>query len=333
MFLPVSFKPSATVTDLAGSVAGTLDSLAQGIAQGAASLGSLGLPESGPGELGDALGALRDSAANALASPVKFLAMTPFLEGVGTRKGDYGYLTPDGALSFLAGRFAEADVLSGEGNADPDEENGLVVLMVAAQTQGSLAEALGAFNAVYPIPDLERACRRAKALATLERDKFVIPKAPAFPPWTEISPQKNVTGQAVAKVVGSMLASGEAAAKAAAAPGAMLAGFAQKQVAKIAQKAADLETLAARMTGGMDAWTGLYVQGKGAAVFHYFSELPMPFDDSFKSTSLLCFYGKPDEVAYFRESFGLCKRNVTHPVCLVCPGGSVPVEWGVKCPF
>lgn len=313
---------------MAANVAGTLESLTQGFMKGAASLDSLGLPGSGPGDLADAMGKMRTQATGALLTPAKFMAITPFLARVGTKKGEYGYLTPQQALSFLAGRFSEAG-----SDADAKEENGLVVLIVAAQTQSAMAEALGSFNAVFPIPDLERACRRAKALATLELDKFVIPKAPGFPPWTTLDPQKTRTGQAVAKAIGGMIAAGEGAAKAATAPGAMLAGFAQKQAAKVAQKAADLTKLSESMTGGNDAWSGFYLQGKGPAIFSELSKLKSPIDDSFKSTSLLCFYGKPGEVAFFRESFGLCKRSLGNPLCLICPGGNVPANWEVPCPF
>ncbi len=310
---------------MAEGLAGSLAGLASGFAEGAAALGSLGLPDYGPGDIIGQMEALREQATGALAAPVKFMSITPFQHTVGTRKGEYGYLTPGQALSTLAGRFAEAGSAEGE-------ESALVALLITAPTPGLMGEALEAFNRVYPIAELEQACRRAKALATLETDKFIIPEAPAFPPWTAISPQKNRTGQAVAKALGGMVAAGEGAAMGAAAPGAMLAAFAQKQAAKLARKAADLSSLASSMAGGMDAWRGVYVQGRGSALFRHLSELAPPFDASFKCTSLLCFSGTPGQTAYYRESFGLCPRRLTHPTCLTCPGRHALIR-KEECPF
>ena len=309
---------------MATSLAESLAGLASDFAAGADALGSLGLPASGPGEAAEAAEKLRQATTSALGTGVKFLPLTPFVPGVGTRKGEYAYLTPEHALSCLANRFAGADV--GE-KKNEEAEMALVVLLIVAQTHDLLGQALSTFNKVYPIPDLERASRRAKALATLEVDKFVIPRAPDFPPWQEMSPQKNKTGLAVAKAIGGMVAAGEGAAKAAAAPGDMLAKFAQKQAAKLAQKTADLEALSESMTGGMDTWIGFYAQGSGAAIFRYLSKVSSPFDAAFKCSSLLCWYGSPETVSYYRESFGLCKRHLTAPECLVCPG------WSDTCPF
>ena len=56
---------------------------------------------------------------------------------------------------------------------------------------------------------------------------------------------------------------------------------------------------------GNDAWIGAYLEGDGAAIGKQLAKLVPPFDEAFKCASLLCWYGKPAEVAFYRESFGL----------------------------
>lgn len=312
-FGPVTLSPSQAVTDLAANLTASLESLKEQLAEGAAALGQLDLPLSGPGDLLDGLAKLREAATAGLSTAVKFMAITPFQYGVGTRRGEQGFLTPEQALGALVSRFSDAGDGPGgdedEGGGDDEggstEERAIVGLLIASPTQAMLGQALEAFNKVYPIAQLEQACRRAKALATLETDKFVIPKAPGFPPWGKAAPQKDPKGQAVAKALGGMVAAAEGAAKSALAPVDMLADFAKKQAEKLAQKAADLQALAESMTGGFDAWVGFSLQAPAPALFRYLSKLPAPFDPSCKCVSLLLWYGKPEEVRFYKESFGL----------------------------
>lgn len=296
-FRPVSFSASSSISQVAGGFAGALDAVQSGFVQGAAALGSLGLPASGPGDLAGQMAKAREAATEAVAAPVEFMVLTPFQYGVGARKGDRAYLTPETALKVLTRRIADAGATS--------EDLALVLLIVAAPTHAAMAQALDAFNAVYPIAQLEQIGRRARALANLETDKFVIPHGPGYPAWGKVSPQKDPKGQAVAKSLGGMLAAGEGSAMGSASPAALLASFAQKQASKVADKAAALQALADSMTGGFDAWAGFHVRGAGPAIFRELSKLDPPFDASFKCSALLCWFGKPAQVAYYKESFGL----------------------------
>lgn len=322
-FQPVSFSPSGSVADLSAGLGPALAGLQNGLAQGARSLQGLDLPPSGSGDLEAQMAQARKQASTALAEPAAFMAITPFQHGIGTRKGEYAYLTPAQALATLASRFEDAQVTSDGDNT----ELALVVMLVATVSHAAMAQALEGFNKVYPLPQLEQVCRRAKALSTLETDKFTIPKGPGFPAWGQMSPQKNVTGQAVAKALGGMLAAGEGAGMGATSPGDMLAAFAQKQTQKLQEKAADLQALADSMTGGNDAWVGFSIHAPGPYLFRYLGKLPIPFDEASKCTSLLCWFGKPDQVAFYRESFGLCRRTLTNAACLTCPGENA------ACPF
>ena len=296
-FQPVSFSPFASVLAMGQGTAAVLEGLQSVLAAGVDALGALDLPGSLEGIILEQAGALRSRAVDALGTPARFLAVTPFQHTVGTRKGEYGFLTPEQALQTLAGRFADAGV--------GDKPQALILLVVATPSPSLMARALEGLNAVYPIAELEQAMRRARALATLETDKFIIPDCPGFPPWGVAAPQKDAKGRAVAKTLGGMLAATEGAAKGAQAPMDMLAGFAQKQAAKLLQKAADLRALASSMSGGMDAWAGVCLEGTGVSLFRQISTLEPPFDASCKCSSLLCWMGEPQQVAFYKESLGL----------------------------
>ena len=54
----------------------------------------------------------------------------------------------------------------------PEPPKGRTIVIGAGKASAAMAQALSAFNAVFSIPQLEQACRRAQALTTLETDKF-----------------------------------------------------------------------------------------------------------------------------------------------------------------
>ncbi|MFU1925185.1 hypothetical protein ACM6PT_49570, partial [Klebsiella pneumoniae] len=49
-----------------------------------------------------------------------------------------------------------------------------------------LAATLGRFNAMMPIPDLQRAERRAGHLSRLEAEKWILPTAGPLPRWHDL---------------------------------------------------------------------------------------------------------------------------------------------------
>lgn len=321
-FQRVAFSPPPSVGNLSAGLAPALDGLKSGLAQGATSLQGLGLPPSGPGELAAQMAAARQAATAAVESPANFMAITPFQYGIGIRKGEYAYLTSEQALAALVGRMGDAWA-----KADTSEELAIVALVVSSVSHAAMSLALAAFNQVFPIPQLEKICRRASALATLETDKFLIPNGPGYPAWGQTTPRQTVRGQEVAKALGGLLAACEGAGMATASPAEKLAVFAQKQAQKLADKAASLQTLSKSMKGGNDAWAGFSIHAPGPALFRYLENLAAPFDEASKCTSLLCWFGKPHQVAYYRESFGLCRRTLTNTACLTCTGENT------ACPF
>ena len=306
MFQPVSFTPPPSIDALAQGLAPTLQAVQGAFTQGAGALSGLGLPPSGSGALAAIMGKARGEATGALGSSAKYLALTPYQHGIGTRKGEHAYLTPADALKGICGRLGEADASLMDRLVEGEmPQNGLVLVLFAAPTPGGLASSLQEFTSVYPIKELEQAMRRARGLERLETEKFLIPKAPAYPAWGEACPQKNPTGQGVAKSLGALLAKAEGMAAGAVAPAERLGSFAAKQAQKATAQASALQSIAAKMQGAGAGWFGIYLEGAGAEIARLLAKAPVPLDEAYKCTAALCWYGSKSDVAYYKEAFGL----------------------------
>ena len=269
MWQPVNFTPPPAIADLADGLAGSLAGLESTLQSGSGGLAGLGLP-SLP-SLPDVAGPLRAGASEMLASPAKFMAITPFQHGIGERVGENAYLTPADAIKTALTRSND---IAGVIKADNFGKSALAFVLIAAPEPGQLAESLRAFNAVYPVKELQKAERRAGALATLEIDKFVIPDAPAFPAWLDAAPLNNAKGQAMNAAAGAQLAFAEGMQAATKAPQAALAEFSAKvqQKAKAAQER--LSELASGMMGENPGWFGLYLEGPIVDLLRFAADYP-----------------------------------------------------------
>lgn len=299
----VTFTPPAAVSNIAAGLAGHLADAQAAMGQGGQALQGLSLPELPPFTGG--ADELRASAGALLSSQARYLAVTPYLQGIGTMRGDQAYLTPQKAMEVIGKSLLEDAISSATGGVIPSFDKGLVVLVMAAQEPGQLANALGGFNAVFPLPELRQAERRAKALATIELDKFKIPELPKFPPWGNAAPERSATGLAVARVLGGHLALAEGLEAAKVSPTARLAAFTNKLAAAAQQRQQDLQALATGMTGESNAWRGIYLEGAVAMLAPLLAKLAPPMDDSFKCCVSVCWCGTKSQVAYFKEAFGL----------------------------
>ena len=241
-----------------------------------------------------------------LASPVKCMAVTPYTFGVGERKGENAYLTPDVAIKTV---FDRVGAISGELAPDNFGKSAIVLLLIAAPEPGSLAQALSAFNAVYPIKELQRAERRAGALATLEIDKFVIPPGPAGPVWKNSAPLNNVKGQAMNAAAGAQLALAEGMQAAQKDALAVLSDFGTKVREKARATQDKLAELQASFSGNRPGQNygqfGLYLDGPIVDLLRILSGFAPPLPEVYKCTSLIAWVGTPAQVQYFKEAFGL----------------------------
>jgi len=303
MWQSVTFTPPAAVNDIAAGLAGHLADAQEALAQGGQALQGLGLPEPPP-FIGGA-DELRESVGALLSSQARYLAVHPYLQGIGTMRGDQAFLTPQKAIEVIGSRMLEDAISALSSGELPSFDTGLVLLVMAAQEPGQLANALNGFNAVFPIPELRQAERRAKALATIELDKFKIPELPKFPPWGNAAPERSATGLAVARALGGQIAMAEGLEAAKVSPAAKLAKFTSKLAAAAEQRQQNLQALAAGMTGASDAWRGIYLEGAVATLAPLLAKFAPPMDDSFKCCVSVCWYGTKSQVAYFKQAFGL----------------------------
>lgn len=299
----ITFTPPAAVNDIAAGVAGHLADAQEALEQGAQAVQGLSLPE--PPPFTGIADELRDSAGALLSSQARYIAVTPYMQGIGTRRGDQAFLTPQKAIEVIGSRMLEDAISAVTDGELPSLDTGLVMLVMAAQEPGQLATALNGFNSVFPIPELRQAERRAKALATIELDKFKIPEAPKFPPWGNAAPERSATGLAVSRALGAQLAMAEGLEAAKASATAKLAEFSSKLSVAATQRLQDMQVLADGMTGASDAWHGVYLEGAVATMAPLLAKFAPPLDDSFKCCTCVCWYGTKSQVAYFKEAFGL----------------------------
>ncbi|EPR43150.1 hypothetical protein dsx2_2510 [Desulfovibrio sp. X2] len=303
MWSPVSFTPPPAVATIGQGLAGPLADIGASMASGSAGLGGLGLPDSQPDpESGQAVADMRGKTSGMFADSARYIAVTPYQHGIGQRKGDQAYLTPQAAVSAVATSLGS---LAQDKNGLPTTDTALVLLLIAAPEPGRLADSLDAFGRVMPITELQQAGRRARALSGLETQKFTIPEAPGYPAWGKASPQKGATGLATSRAMGAQLAMAEGGAAAQTPPAARLAAFAAKRAAAMAGHQEDLAALERGMSGADPCWFGVYLEGLAVPIARLLASVAPPLDAASKCCAAVCWYGTVAQVAYYKEAFGL----------------------------
>jgi len=303
LWQPVSFQSPETILAVAEGLVAVLAAAQAAMESGSGALDGLGLPDEEP-ESGGADEA-RAQASGVLSERASYIAVTPYQHGVGTRRGENSYLTPQGAIEAIGARLVAASAEAIASGEIPSLDSGLVLLVMATAEPGQLASALGEFNDVYPIPELQQAERRAKSLSTFERDKFVVPSAPGYPSWGSASPDRSATGRATSRALGGQIAVAEGMEAAQASPTGRLAAFRQKRTAAAQERQQAMDDLSASMSGQNDAWFGVYLEGLVAEMAPLLARFAPPLDASFKCCAAVCWYGTKSQVSYYKEAFGL----------------------------
>lgn len=128
------------------------------------------------------------------------LVVTPFQSGVGQGRGNQRYLSAPNMLQLLAEKL--------EDTTDDSRPAGLqyaLVVMFLGNRYDKFADTLGRFNAVMPIPDLQRAERRARSLSTLEAEKWELPNAGTLPRWGALPLERCTVTKAATRSMNSQL--------------------------------------------------------------------------------------------------------------------------------
>lgn len=186
------------------------------------------------------------------------IVVTPFQSGVGEGTGYQRYLSAPNVLQRLADKLQDG--------SDPQrpagEQYALVLLFLGTRYDG-LASTLSTFNALMPIPDLQRAERRAGQIFRLEAEKWELPTAGALPRWAALPLERCTVLKAASQAMTSQIAQLESYA-ADSSPLSDLAQLAQRkaqQTLEHSQTLTDLQDLLAN--GSPDASMQARLVGPG----------------------------------------------------------------------
>lgn len=141
------------------------------------------IAKTNPGPVGaaaqGAIAAGRQALAEQLGEAPACLVVTQFQSGIGQGRGYQKFLSAPNLLQQLAGKI--------EDESDAGRPQGslyALCLMFLGTRFDQLGAGLARFNALMPMPELVRAERRAKHLAKLESEKWMIPEAGPLPRWS-----------------------------------------------------------------------------------------------------------------------------------------------------
>ena len=317
-FSPLRLNQPTSIADMAERVGGALTAVGQSISSGLADLGNLSLPPLPEMPELPSAEDMRTGLATALEGTAHFLEVSPYQYGIGSRMGEAAWLTPAQALRLTAqslGGLTVDDVTNAAAVATEEATDGdsiamdaaLVLVLTAAVDQSSLAGALGSLNKAFPLPELQKLQRRAKGVADLEQTKFVVPAAPAYPPWSKVAPRQLPQARRSSRAMTTMVAQAEGMEAAAKPPADVMANFARRQQARVQKAQQDLAAVGNELAAVVDlsAWFGVYIDGAAAVAAKALASLAPPLDERFKCCTVLSWYGTRAEVAYYKELFGL----------------------------
>ena len=317
-FSPLRLRQPTNIADIAERVGGALTAVGQSIRDGLADLGNLSLPPLPEMPELPSAEDMRKGLATALEGTARFLEVSPYQYGIGSRMGEAAWLTPAQALRLTAqslGGLTVDDVTNAAAVATEEATDGdsiamdaaLVLVLTAAVDQSSLAWALGSLNKAFPLPELQKLQRRAKGVADMEQTKFVVPAAPAYPPWSTVAPRQLPQARRSSRAMTTMVAQAEGMEAAAKPPADVMANFARRQQARVQKAQQDLAAVGNDLAALVDlsAWFGVYMDGAAAVAAKALASLAPPLDERFKCCTVLSWYGTRAEVAYYKELFGL----------------------------
>lgn len=217
--------------DLAGSEL-------QGTAKRLADLA--GLATTNPGPVGPAAKAAVETGRAAMNGQMgqapACMVITPFQSGVGQGRGYQRFLSAPNLVQLLA------DKLLGTAGGD----HGLAVLFLSTRYD-QLANGLSRFNALMPIPELQRCEKRARHLSRLEAEKWELPSAAPSPVWRTLPLERCTITQAAKRSLTGQLAALESYT-ADSPPMTDLSSLAERKVAQAAARDQQLKDLQDRLS-------------------------------------------------------------------------------------
>ena len=200
------------------------------------------LATTSPGPVGAAaeaaIAAGRTALTDALGEVPACLVVTPFQSGVGQGRGYQRYLSAPNLLQQLAEKLED----TGDDGRPAGSQFALVVMFLGTRYD-KFASTLSRFNAVLPMPDLQRAERRAQNLFELDAEKWTLPTAGTLPRWGAVPLERCTVTKAATQALNSQLAALESYADSS--PMADLGHLAARKASQAqaqAQKLTDLKS-------------------------------------------------------------------------------------------
>lgn len=141
-----------------------------------------GLATTNPGPVGPAAKAAVEAGRAAMADRMgqvpACITITPFQSGVGQGRGYQRFLSAPNLVQLLADKL-----LDGSSARPTDGDQYALAVMFLSTRYDQLANTLSRFNALMPVPELERSEKRARHLSRLEAEKWELPSAGPLPRW------------------------------------------------------------------------------------------------------------------------------------------------------
>ena len=202
-----------------------------------------GLATTNPGPVGAASQAAVEAGRVAMSEQMgqapSCITITPFQSGVGQGRGYERYLSAPNLLQKLGEKLED----TGDDSRPAGSQYALVVMFLGTRYD-KFAATLARFNAVLPMPDLQRAERRAKNLFALDAEKWELPTAGTLPRWGALPLERCTVTKAATQALNSQLSALESYADSS--PMADLAKMAARKASQAqaqAQKLADLKSM------------------------------------------------------------------------------------------
>jgi len=157
-----------------------------------------GLATTNPGPVGPAaktaVAAGRAAMAGQMGQAPMCMVITPFQSGMGQGRGYQRFLSAPNLLQVLADKL-----LGGPGGY-------ALSLMFLSARYDQLANALARFNALMPVPELQRTEKRARYLSLLEAEKWELPSTTALANWGTLPLERCTITQAAKRSLSGQLA-------------------------------------------------------------------------------------------------------------------------------
>ena len=171
------------------------------------------------------------------------LVVTPFQSGVGQGRGYQRYLSAPNLLQQLGEKLED----TGDDSRPAGSQYALVVMFLGTRYD-KFAATLSRFNAVLPMPDLQRAERRAKNLFALDAEKWELPNAGTLPRWGALPLERCTVTKAATQALNSQLSALESYADSS--PMADLAKLVARKASQAQAQAKKLADLKSMFDGG-----------------------------------------------------------------------------------